>query len=319
MKTSNAVAAKTGSPFVQIPCSLCGGKDHQEIYPSYYPPDISRAELLQIYKSSSDHKLWDKLVACRDCGLVFLNPRVNDEIVLQSYSDAEDPAFISQNEWRISTFRKSLTDVLNRTGLKAAPSTRALDIGCAGGAFPKAASDLGLSVVGIEPSKWLCQYGRKTYGLDLRQGTLEDQDFSPGTFDLVTLWDVIEHVSDPIALLTKARTLLKSEGTLVLNYPNYASLPCRLLGRRWPFLLSVHLYYFTPKTMRSMLEKAGFEPVRSSRHWQTIELGYAFKRAAAYFPFLNGLTNWLSRSALGKIPFTYYLGQTNLICRRNDR
>lgn len=315
----NDVATPTNDAlFESIACPLCGGKEFATIFEAKSSASLSSADFLSLYRSSSDAELHERLVECRHCNLGFLNPRVLPEIVLKSYSDAVDPTFVTQNETRIATFRRALARILKVTGMEAAKSTRVLDIGCAGGAFPKAVADAGMSVVGIEPSKWLSDYGKRTYGVDIRAGTLDDHHFPPGSFDLITLWDVIEHVHDPVALLQKCRTLLKKDGTLVLNYPDFGSRLTKLMGRKWPFFLSVHLFYFTRTSIQTALGKAGLEAFRFQMHWQTLQTSYVLKRASAYFPFLRRPVEWFSRSPLAMLPFTYYMGQTTVYSRRRD-
>ena len=318
---SNAPVTKTSlsgeSIFEQIACPLCQNRKFKTVYEESYPAGLSTDDFLKLYSSSSDAKLMERLVECRECGLAFLNPRLKREIVLRSYSEAVDPAFVSQNETRIATFRRALGAILEAAKIKPSRSVRVLDIGCAGGAFPKAVVDSGMTAVGVEPSRWLCDYGKRTYGLDLLPGTLDDQAFPAKSFDLITLWDVIEHVHDPVALLRKCRGLLKDDGVLVLNYPDYGSPVTKLLGRRWPFFLSVHLFYFTPATIKSALNLAGLHEFRFRMHWQTLTLAYVLQRAGNYLPFLPLPAKWIGTSPLAGLPVTYYLGQTTVFARAN--
>lgn len=305
------------SIFEEIACPLCKSQSFKTIYEESYPPGLSTDDFLKLYRSSSDAKLMERLVECNGCGLAFLNPRLKREIVLRSYSEAVDPAFVAQNETRIATFRRALGAILDIAGIRPSASVRVLDIGCAGGAFPKAVADAGMTVVGIEPSRWLCDYGKRTYGLNLLPGTLDDHAFPAKSFDLVTLWDVIEHVHEPVALLKKCRELLKDDGVLVLNYPDYDSLVTKLLGKKWPFFLSVHLFYFTPATVKAALKLAGLREVRFRMHWQTLTLGYVLKRAESYVSLLRPFSRWIGNSALAALPVTYYLGQTTVFARRD--
>src|SRR5262249_2095681 len=148
----------------------------------------------------------------------------------------------------------------------------------AGGAFLVAARDQGFAVTGIEPSRWLAESGRLQYGLDIRQGILTDGLFSDEAFDVVTLWDVIEHVARPAELLRLVQRVLKEDGLLLVNYPDIGSFMAGLLGSRWPFLLSVHLLYYTRKTMLRQLRRAGFTPLHIQPHFQSLKLEYILKR-----------------------------------------
>ena len=114
---------------------------------------------------------------------------------------------------------------------------------------------------GCEPNKWLCEWGRKTYGLDIKPGTHFEQHYPDATFDVVTVWDVLEHAADPTAFLTECRRIMKPGGLLIVNYPDIDSWIAKRMGRRWPMLISVHLYFFTPKTLTDILRRTGFDVV----------------------------------------------------------
>ena len=299
-----------------ITCPLCGGQDSGVLIPADYPPRLGEEELLEFYRASSDHKLIGRVVRCADCSLAYINPRPRPEIILAGYSQAEDPTFVRQNEQRVRTFGRNLCGLVRKLGLTPSRQARVLDVGCAGGAFPKAAHDLGFSVVGVEPSSWLAAQGRALYGLDIRAGLLADQELEPASFDLITLWDVVEHLPDPADVLTHIHGLLKPSGALILNYPDYRSLVARLLGRSWPFWLDVHLLYFTRKTLADLVGRCGFDVVGFSPFWQTLQLGYVMKRASAYFSGFGLLGRAVEKVGLAGVPFTYNMGQTTLIARK---
>jgi len=294
----------------KVNCPICNRQDYQVLRNANYSEDITHQELLKIYKSSSDTELIDQVVKCLECGLVYLNPRIHSDIILESYSDAIDPKFTSQNPLRIRTFHKFFGNWLKRTKITPSGEKKILDIGCAAGSFPKVAEDMGFSVVGVDPSKYLCEYGQKEYGLDLRQGTLHEQNFSEGEFNIVSLFDVIEHLDQPGYVLDEIKRILHSDGQLIINYPEYDSWPRKLMGVKWPFFLSVHLFYFTPKSIRQILEMHGFLVVRLEPYYQTLELGYVLERAGQIFPLVKWLEKAVKILGLGQIPFTYYIGQT---------
>lgn len=155
------------------------------------------------------------------------------------------------------------------------------------------------------------------YGLDIRTGTLAEQEFPKASFDIVTLWDVLEHLSDPAGELQRVRALLKSDGLLIVNYPDFGSVASRLLGRKWPFLLSVHLTYFTRATARTFLEQQGFAVRDIRTHWQTLALGYVLRRAGNYFSLFGLLGRLIDAAGMGKLPLRYTIGQTLVVSRKS--
>ena len=175
------------------------------------------------------------------------------------------------------------------------------------------ARERGYTPLGCEPSTWMCQFAREHYGLELHPGTIFDMPVEKGSVDLLTLWDVIEHTPDPKAVLARAHELLTPDGVLVMSWPDYASLAARLLGPKWPFLLTVHLYYFTPTSMTGLLRRTGFGP-RLPQALQTLELGYVAMRAAPYLGPLAGLVRGpVHLLGLEKAPLAYWVGQTMVV------
>lgn len=302
----------------EVGCPQCGSRTNQVLRPAQHPPGLGRKELLAVYSASSDHMLLDSLVRCDRCNLVYLNPRIRQELILESYASAVDPQFIRQNEQRIRTFARSLSYLTKKYRLRARPETRVLDVGCAGGAFPKAASDAGFGVIGVEPSKWLSEQGRLNYGLDIRTGLLSEQDLPAAGFDVVTLWDVIEHLTNPTEVIGDIHRLLKPGGLLVVNYPDYGSWARRLLGSKWPFFLNVHLIYFTPQTITRFLEERGFQVMEVKPFWQTLQLGYVLKRAGSYFRLFGFLEKLVGAVGLYELPVRYNMGQSFLVARKRS-
>ncbi|HSR08075.1 MAG TPA: methyltransferase domain-containing protein, partial [Bryobacteraceae bacterium] len=163
--------------FQEIACPVCGSADYGVVQPARYPPTLDEHQLKQIFRASSDHALWDQVVQCGACDLVYINPRPRAELILEGYAEAEDPVFAAQNEARIRGFRKTLEGAVQRLGISP-KGKRVLDVGCAGGAFLVAAREMGFAVTGIEPARWMAAYGRENYRLDIRDGILE-----PGSFE----------------------------------------------------------------------------------------------------------------------------------------
>lgn len=300
--------------FTKIKCPICKNHDFKVIVEASYPSDLSLDELKKFYCSSSDSKLFDQLVECKSCNLIYINPQLKKEIIESAYSEAIDPLFFAQNNSRIETFKSNFSKILNTYYLGAGPSM-VLDVGCAGGAFPEAANQLGCNVIGVEPSLYLSERARDSYKLDIRSGTLEQNRFEDNTFDIVTLWDVIEHLVDPATVLVEIKRILKPNGIFVVNYPDHGSLACKMLGKKWPFYLSVHLIYFNTSTITDFMARSGFVVLKQSAYWQKLPLGYVLQRAAAYFGLFSYLYNLVSWFGLKDLSVKYNVGQTLLIAK----
>ena len=145
-----------------------------------------------------------------------------------------------------------------------------LDIGCGQGYFLDLARETGWKVTGVDLSEKACEFIREEYGIEAIQGQLQTIDFSPGAFDVVTLWDVLYYVRDPFEELKTIYTILKDDGMLVLRLPTNRTWMIKLytfvFDRRNknkfpPFVNKDWLYIFPVKTLVSMLKKAGFREV----------------------------------------------------------
>jgi len=310
----SGVRAEPQTLFETICCPVCGSNDFEVRLPSKYPPEIAAEELKKMFRASSDHVLLDQVVRCRSCTLVYVNPRIRKDLILSGYSDAEDPVFAAQNDSRVAAFRRTLQGVVRRLRIDPA-GKRVLDVGCAGGAFLVAARDTGFEPHGVEPNRWMAAFGRRTYNLDIQDGILEAGMFPEQNFDVVTLWDVIEHLPNPHETLTLIRGLLKPDGLLLVNYPDIASIAARALGSRWPFWLSVHLLYYTPATMSRQLERAGFSPLWRQSFWMTLPLGYVCQRAAPYSKLLAPLPALAHFLRVDALPLSYNMGQSLFVSR----
>ncbi|HUP40047.1 MAG TPA: class I SAM-dependent methyltransferase [Vicinamibacterales bacterium] len=300
-----------------VPCNICGSIESHILQPAHYDiHSIEETDFAQTFSSSSDERLNHRLVVCSRCGLQYVSPRLRAAAVLEGYAHGSDEQFVSQARGREITFAKSL-DAIERVWNQ--PRGRLLDIGTGGGSFPHIASQRGWKVEGCEPNRWLCEWALEHYGLPIRPGTVFDQQYPPNAYDVVTLWDVLEHTPDPKAEVREAHRLLKDEGLLVINYPDIGSWVARVMGRSWVFLLDVHLYYFTRATIRKLLEDAGFEVVRIRPHYQRLALGYILRRA---MPYVGGPARLAARllraTRLADWQAPYWMGQTLVIARKRE-
>jgi len=157
--------------------------------------------------------------------------------------------------------------------LTAGRKVSVLDIGSSYGLFLKKVRDHGWEGVGIEPSRNEASFSRAEFGLEIFETTIEDFA-SDREWDVITLWDVFEHLPNPQPVLEKIRTMLSDEGTLVIRVPNARGLVHRLsflayavsLGRfSFPVkkLFENHEYIYTQSALDEELQAAGFRRLRA--------------------------------------------------------
>jgi SAM-dependent methyltransferase len=122
---------------------------------------------------------------------------------------------------------------------------------------------------------------------------METANLPEAHFDVVTMWDVIEHLTDPRAALELAHRLLRPDGLLVIHTIDIESPFARLMGARWPWLMEMHLTYFSRRTLREMLETCGFRVLSDRPQGRFLRLGYLMNRVGALIPLLGRSAEWL--------------------------
>lgn len=290
-----------------INCNLCGSR---EFSPHLKSPAVGKDK--PSFSITSQAVSGEQIVRCKDCGLIYVNPRPPSKVILEEYSQGEGETYIKDARARAASFRRSLGVVKNYK-----KSGTILDVGCAAGLFLKVAEDEGFKVYGAEPNRWLAAWGKESLSLDISPKPFEEADFPREFFDIVTFWDVLEHLADPFSALQKTNQIMKEEGIVVLSYPDISSFLARAFGRNWWFVTSGHLFYFTSDTISKMLERAGFKVIRNRSYFQTLSLPYLLSRLGRYN---TGLANSLSKFSeflgLKNLFIPYYAGQRVVIARK---
>jgi ubiquinone/menaquinone biosynthesis C-methylase UbiE len=289
-------------------CNLCGADDTALRYPSTLKQGSDRQESgWHAFRCThSGYGTHPPIVQCRQCGLVYTDPRPDGDDILETYRAVEDPLYIEEREGRVLTFEHHLKPLERLTG---EPNGRPLlDVGAYTGVFVEIAAQHGWDAWGVEPSSWAVERARSR-GLQMVQGTLETADLPNDHFHVVTMWDVIEHLTNPREALRQARCLLAPNGLLVVHTIDIESLFARLMGSRWPWLMEMHIYYFSRPTLRMMLESCGFRVLSDRPQGRYLRLGYLTNRVGALLPFVGRPAEWLvTRLGLRSVAVPINLG-----------
>jgi len=266
------------------------------------------------YKASAFKSNGEQLVKCGKCGLVSIHPLPDEKAVLDGYIGAIDKEYVSQIKNRLVTFKKCLEKIETITGLENA---RVLDIGAGAGAFVKVAKDKGWHAEGIEPCEYLVKWGMEHLGLtDMYAITLDGLPANI-SYDVVTLWDVLEHMTNPNDAIFKLKTIVADDGYVVLNLPDISSSIPKLMGPRWPFYASCHIFYYTPQTIDYLMNKHGFELKHKENHYQELSLGYLAYRFEQFSPNISKLAvRILKKLKWSEIPIKYWIGQTLYVYKK---
>ncbi len=158
-----------------------------------------------------------------------------------------------------------------------------LDVACYTGVFLDVAAARGWRVTGLEPSRWAAAEAARK-GHPVHHGTLRTAGWEPGRFDVVTMWDALEHFTDPVQELRRARAVTRPGGYLVLSTMRVDCALARLLGRRWPWYMRMHLCYFTRETLAQALHAAGWRLVHAHGYAHVVTWDYLLHKAAAWAP-----------------------------------
>ena len=225
-----------------IPCNLCAG----------------RSVSVLSNRSRSGKPL--RTVICLACGLVWSDPRPHD--ARQFYEDEYRVSYKNTYQPKPKHVLRAGHVALSRLekiqGLLSCRKT-VLDVGSGGGEFVYLLRSLGHAVQGIEPNKGYAEYSIQEYGLSVQVGFVQDGTFPPASFDVVTIWHVLEHTEDPGAVLALLRSWLKPDGVLVVEVPNVEA-TCQAPHSTFH---EAHLYNFNVVALRRLGRKHG---LRESWH-----------------------------------------------------
>lgn len=281
----------------ETPCPLCQSFKRKHLYPQIYP----------------------RLVGCSSCQLIYTDPRLKGKYLKQLYNQQyfqnENSSFfgyqnyLADEEKIKKTFEKRL-----KTIEKMQKKGRLLDFGCAAGFFLQVAIENGWQAEGVEISPFAVNYARSHLHLNVHQADLQEIDFPKKSFDLITLWDVLEHLSNPLSAFKKIREILKDDGLLVFSTPDVGSIPARLTKHRWiGYKLSdEHLTYFSLPTIYTLCEKTGFEIVKSHHLGKYVSFSLLADRVGFYNQTLGNVLKLFNKF----VPkdFNFYLSAFDILC-----
>lgn len=226
-------------------------------------------------------------VACGGCGLVSLDP-LPTPAALAAHHEASYRAGAYSGFAAAEDVRTAIAEDRLARLRPLAPVGRWLDVGCSTGAFVAAAVRAGLAAEGLEVSAAAVEAARGR-GLTVHHGAVEDFT-PPARLAVVTAFDVVEHLPDPVAFVRRVRPWLEPGGLFAATLPNVASVAARAMGRHWFYYAAPdHVHYFTPATIGRLLAEAGFEQVAVRAAAKPLTLDYAAAQLARMTPLLAPL------------------------------
>ncbi|GEM_PF-518896 len=253
-------------------CDLCQifGSRTSENYEVMYEATFTDASFAgnksESFKYAAADQSKGNIVKCKKCGLVYQTPRDND--VARIYQNvSEDVFYVASKADRVSTCERDTEHLERVTG--PANGRKLIDVGCSYGLFLDVVKSRGWEAHGVELSDYQRGEAMKNYP-NVCGKELKDCGYPENTFDVLTMFDVVEHLASPSDFIKDAYRVIKSGGYFVACTPNIASIQSKLFGKYWLNFARMHFYYFTPRTLGAMLELAGFKIVKVEHHKRII-------------------------------------------------
>jgi len=256
---------------IKSACYLCNNQCVVEVNRGNIDNENFKAEA---YKCTSlEHKSKPQVLNCLICGLSYVPESSYPKDIETIYSEVQDLTYLENWQSRKKTFQKSLVQISPYLPDKG----HLLEVGSYCGFFLESFQKKYPSwdYIGVEPSKWASEYARSQLNIKTMTGTLEDNvQALASDYDAVVSWDVLEHLKDPLAFLTQINSIMKQNGVFCFSTLDIENWFPKLMGKRWPWLMEMHLFYYKSDTTEQLLNKAGFKIIESEKYVHYISIHY---------------------------------------------
>tara|TARA_B100001093_G_scaffold250033_1_gene239442 strand:- start:558 stop:1442 length:885 start_codon:yes stop_codon:yes gene_type:complete len=250
-------------------CDNCRRDDTTIIYTSTLKSGLDESDFTVFGELGE----YPQIVRCNHCDLIYAYPRDDGNALEEKYKDLPVLEYLEEVESRqlISKKDAQLVESYCKKG-------RILDIGCSAGIFLSQLKPH-FEKFGIEPSVHAAREAQRIVSDgQIYNSLFQETSLEGKSFNVITMWDVIEHLDSPSKVLSQLHNLLADKGYLILVTPNISGLMSRIMGKRWPHLIRGHIYYFSPKTIRIALERAGYEVLSIKGYTRYFKISYILKR-----------------------------------------
>lgn len=246
-------------------CPNCGRNDFTVLFDSNMDNGDFQEGIETVYMLPGGR--YGRHVKCGYCELIYVNPiekagKINDDYAKRKSGDV---SVIRRVRLRATKSQAQLIKKYNN-------STSLLDVGCGEGFFLFNASKAGFITKGVELSQEAAAYAKREFGLDVEAEPFETLRFPENYFDVVTLWQVLEHVPHPLAILKEVNRILKPGGLLAVSTPDIGGIPAKIFRKSWWNIRKIHINQFTTKTLKDIVENAGFKNVSCACYRESVSL-----------------------------------------------
>ncbi len=258
--------------------------------------------------SSSDFGIFFDLFKCQGCGAVFSLQYPDLKQIESFYLTSNHEGYLSESNNRQKTFKNIIKIAKNYLG-ECTTDISLLDIGASAGLFLHTVRETEphWRVSGIEASYQAVKSCKQMFGIDLMHGMLEDMplELHRQKYDVISMFDIIEHVKEPLKMMQKVSELLKDDGVLILTTPNIQSWTAKLLQSRWWSYRLMHNVLFARQSMRHLLSRSSLEVIRMRGLIRLFSLGYCIKHLG-----------WTTGAGALNISFPLALGDMLVFARK---
>jgi len=278
-------------------CPICGSNDQSRVF-AEERFDADQWDQFAFASRKLPEYMHYRMIVCPNCDLLYANPVPPLGVLVGGYQSAGYDSG-PEAEHAARTYGRLLRPILGRLPDRAG----ALDIGAGDGAFLKQLITCGFTdVVGVEPSEAPIAAADESVRPLIRRGVFRAEDFAKESFRLITCFQTIEHLYDPLQVCREAHGLLKPDGALLLVFHNRRALSARILGLRSPIFDIEHLQLFSRRSARNLLQTAGCQDVQIRTVRNRYPLGYWIKLFPLPGVAKRAAMTVAERTRIGRVP-----------------
>jgi 2-polyprenyl-3-methyl-5-hydroxy-6-metoxy-1,4-benzoquinol methylase len=200
-------------------------------------------------------------VTCRDCGTLYVNPVPSSALLSQYYDGFQSMAYFHEEilARTLERRRQIFSDRADMLAPFVRPGARLIEVGSSIGLFLEQALGRGWNITGVEINQALVERTRRELGANVVLGFIEHAEL-PQEIDMAVMWEVLEHLAEPVAVLRKLASVMRTGGRLALTLPNLDGIEFTACGSSHEMIEAPgHLNYFTPATIERLLQRTGFK------------------------------------------------------------
>lgn len=292
-------------------CAICGTTDgSDELYPAQLDPAAFTPSVFSARRLPD--RTHYRMVRCRTCGLVRSDPVLDAEAMARLYRES---SFDYGDE--LQGIRATYGAALDRLASVAIGRNGLLDVGCGSGFVLELARARGWQAVrGVEPSTDAIAEADPAVQSAIVQDVLREGVFEAESFDSVTIFQVLDHIPDPVAFLHECRRILRPGGAILALNHNVTGWSARVLGERSPIIDVEHTYLYSPETIRRIFGQVGFEVVTVGPVRNTYSTAYLLHLTPLPRALKQPLIARFRQTRFGRSQLTLPLGNLCLIARR---